>query len=147
MTAGPITGALLLLLLAGCSSQDAPVVPAPAAAPSSAACPQDPVDAAVCRYVSAVQADDTSGLSAGEQAVAAAADDLPAEEWTSSCELVGDVTVLCEVTFGQAPELRGLHVAPVNAEHDDGKLTTPDGEAVRYEVVDDLGTGPAGTFG
>jgi hypothetical protein len=147
MTAGRVAGALLLVLLAGCTTQDAPVVTAPTAMPSSTVCPQDPVDAAVCRYVTAVQADDPSGLSAEEQAVAAAAEDLPAGEWTSTCELVGDVTVLCEVTFGQAPELRGLHVAPVYAEYDDGKLITPDGEAVRYEVVDDLGTGPAGSFG
>jgi len=153
MTAGRIAAALLLVALAaGCSSQEGAAVTAPTSVPTSAAtsttCPADPVEEAVCRYVTAVQADDAGGLSPEEQEVAAAAEgDLPAGEWTTACELVGDVTALCEVAFADPPELRGFHVAPVNAQYDDGALITPDGEPVRYEVVEDLGTGAAGSFG
>ena len=137
-------GLVVLALLPACSIGDAPA--AGPTAPAAAGCPDDPVEAAVCRLVTAVQADDTGGLSPEEQQVAAAAQgEVPGGDWTPACELVGDVTVLCEVDFADAPDRLGFHVAPVNAQYDDGALTTPNGEAVRYQVVEYLGTGTAGS--
>lgn len=143
----PWTALAALVLVAGCSAgpgspASAPSSAAPEASPPSAAapsveCSDDAVESAVCRFVTAVQAGDTTGLSAAERQVAATVDDLPdgAPE-IDSCELVGDVTVTCTVVFAGSDAPVGFSVVPVNAEYDDGALLTEDGEAVRYEVVE-----------
>jgi hypothetical protein len=149
MTAGRVVAGLLLLaLLPGCSPDEAPVPSGASAAPAAADCPDGPAEAGVCRLIQAVQSDDQSELSAAERKAAAAAQsDVPDGGWTAACELLGDVTVLCEVTFAAADELLGFHVFPVNLEYVDGELIPPEGEVVRYEVTEYLGTGSSGSFG
>lgn len=151
-----VSACLLLALVPGCSDAGpsssagsaAPSV-TPSAGPSTGAgCDEDPVAEVVCRFVDAVRADDTSGLGDGEQEVAeAVGDDLPEGAYTvEGCVLVGDVTVGCEVSFAGQPGVRGFSVVPVNAEYDDGALVPPEGEQVRYEVVEHLGAGEPGDF-
>jgi hypothetical protein len=150
------------VLLTGCggSDDDAP----PAAPPPDAgagedtepvqldpACEQSDVEQALCRFVVAVQAGDLVDLSEEEQAVAAVVTDLPGGPWTvDSCELEGDVTVLCQATFTEAPEpgrTAGFYVGPVNGEFNDGRIIVPEGETLRYEVNQYLGLGKPGSFG
>jgi hypothetical protein len=111
-------------------------------------CPDGPVEDAVCRFLAAVQAGDVAGLSEGErEAAGAVGAELPPGGWAVEvCELVGDITVACEVSMAASEDLLGFHVVPVNAAYEDGELTTDDGEDVRYEVEGYLGRGKPGSF-
>ncbi len=62
---------------------------------------------------------------------------LPSGPFTQNqCELVGDVTASCTLTFTQATgkNTATFTVVPVNATFNDGTLTTKKGETLRYEV-------------
>ena len=109
--------------------------------PLAAACRQDVVATSVCRFVIAVQTDDVTGLSTDERRVAARANGLPRRSWTpGACELVGDVTVRCDVRFtGVAPVVAQLLLQPTNGDFRDGVIVLPPGVALRYGVVDYLG--------
>lgn len=145
-----------LALSAGCGADgDDVAVPGLSPAPSTTAptgeqatCADEPVEQAVCRFLDAARSGEVSALSEGEQAVAGTlGDELPDGTYVvEACELIGDVTVACEVSFDDAAQPLGFHVGPVNAEFLDGQLITPEGEDVRYEVVDYLGTGEPGSF-
>lgn len=154
------TAALLVVLAlsTGCGGGDelaAPPSPPPATDPVPtpvepvAGCPEGDVEDAVCRFVTAVQADDLDSLSELEREVAGSVgEDLPDGTWAiRRCELAGDITVLCELSFDASPQTLGFHLVPVNAEYVDGALVTPEGEPVRYEVEGYLGTGEPGSFG
>ena len=127
----------------------APSEPAPepsAAAPASdrdPACEQDEVNVALCDFVEAVLAGDASSLTPEEQQVAATVTDLPAAPWTlASCDLVGDVTVECQVVFsptGQQEQVATFSLTPSNGEYNDGSITVPPGETLEYGVVEYLG--------
>ena len=127
---------------------------APASPVVDPACYQSEVDAALCEFVVALQSGDLSTLSADERAVAEPVDDFPADPWeVDSCELVGDVTVLCEITFtgpqepNSEPTSAGFYLQPANGEYDgDGGLIVPPGEELRYAVIEYLGLGVGGTF-
>ena len=83
----------------------APVPPPPPQPPTgarstSAPCEQDPAAQRTCTFVEAVLGGAVSTLTPAEQDVAARVDDLPPAPWgLSGCELVGDVTVECQVVF------------------------------------------------
>ena len=123
----------------------------PAAAPSSSAqasdrdpaCEQDAVNVALCDFVEAVLVGDVTALSPQEQEVAATVTDLPPDPWApASCNLVGDVTVECQVVFtpaGQQEQVATFALAPSNGEYDDGAITVPPGETLEYGVVEYLG--------
>lgn len=105
-------------------------------------CAVDPVSEAVCRFVLAVQQDDLSALNEAERGVASTVDALPDGPFTPGmCELVGDVTLTCEVAFdgsdGAEPAVVGLQVAPTDVEFvGDVVQPAPDAD---YEVVEYLG--------
>jgi hypothetical protein len=102
----------------------------------------------MCRFITAAQAGALDELSDGEAAVAGAVEgELPPGDWEiERCDLVGDVTVLCVLGFDSSAVSLGFHVVPVNAEYNDGELLTEDGEDVRYEVAEYLGTDAEQTF-
>lgn len=120
----------LLLLATACGGQD------PAGDALPAGCTDDPVASAACGFVQAVQAGDVDGLS--EQARLAASEGLPDSSWDlEGCELVGDVTVDCEVAFSSEPEQRVVVTLVPDAEYDgDGGLVLEPGEQAAYDVVD-----------
>ena len=113
--------------------------------PLPASCRQDVVASSVCRFVVAVQTDDPSRLSSDERKVATQAKSLPGRPWTpGKCELVGDVTVRCDVRFkgvgaGSAPLVAQFLLQPTNGDYRDGVIVLPPGVALRYAVIDYLG--------
>ena len=125
----------------GWDGNDYAAAPAPA---RDAAC-DGGAEAAVCRFVTAVQSGDLSTLTEAERDVAAGIDDLPDDPWVlDRCELIGDVTVHCQVEFqtqeqNSEPAAAGFSVGPSNGTYDDGQITTPQGEDLRYEVDEYLG--------
>jgi hypothetical protein len=106
-------------------------------------------EAAACEFAWAVQSGDLTTLGPEERAAARAADDLPAGAWTvESCDLVGDITVLCELAFPAEQTYAGLYLQPANGEYDgQGGVDVPPGEELRAAVVEYAGTGPSGSFG
>jgi len=116
--------------------------------PLPAGCRQDVVAASVCRFVVAVQTNDPSRLSKDERKVAIKAKSLPRRPWTpGKCELVGDVTVRCDVRFTRVgvraqPVVAGLLLQPTNGVFRDGVIVLPPGVALKYGVIDYLGVAP-----
>lgn len=123
-------------------SSEAPSAPAPGSG-RDPACEQDEVNVALCDFVEAVLAGDVSSLTAEEQEVATGVTDLPAAPWTlASCDLVGDVTVECQVVFapaGEQEQVATFALTPSNGEYNDGSITVPPGETLEYGVVEYLG--------
>lgn len=110
-------------------------------------CDEGAVNEGVCRFVAAVQSGDNSLLSQQERELAATVTDLPSRTWyIAGCELVGDVSAECQVTFdatATAPEptSAGFQLGPVNGEYRDGEIILPPGEELRYEVSEYVGLG------
>ena len=113
--------------------------------PLARACRQDVVMSRLCRFVIAVQTGNVATLSSDERAVAARAKAVPRRSWTlRTCELVGDVTVRCDVRFtrataGSAPVVATFLLQPTNGDFVDGEIVLPPGVALRYGVIDYLG--------
>ena len=110
--------------------------------PLPVGCSRDVVAASVCRFVVAVQTSDGSRLSKAERKVAARTKDLPRRPWTlGKCELVGDVTVRCDVRFNARPKplVARFLLQPTNGEFRDGTIVLPPGVALKYGVIDYLG--------
>ena len=107
------------------------------------ACEEDEVTQALCGFIEAVIYGDTASLSAGEQEIVPMMNDLPATYYElRGCELMGDVTVECPVTFdpgGPDETTATFALAPTNAEFNDGGLYVPPGETLDYDVVEYLG--------
>ncbi len=116
--------------------------------PLPAGCRQDVVASTVCRFVVAVQTSDPSRLTKAERKVAIKAKSLPRRPWTpGKCELVGDVTVRCDVRFTRVgvraqPVVAGLLLQPTNGVYRDGVIVLPPGVALKYGVIDYLGVAP-----
>ena len=122
--------------------------PSPAAPPSPVAWPDpscglDVATEAVCRFVLALQTGELEGLTDGERELASVETDLPDADFAvSSCELEGDVTVLCEVRFDDPEQIAaGFRLVPANGELDaeSGQVIVAPGEQLRYEVVEAVG--------
>lgn len=117
-------------------------------------CKEDLVTAALCRFVVAATTGDVDALPADEQAIARQAADLPNRTWTvTSCELAGDITVLCEILYDGAPEnseptAAAFWLQPAGGEYnaETGGYDVAPGEELRYEVVEYGGLGVPGTF-
>lgn len=115
-----------------------PLPPLPADVDAS--CRENAVTEAVCRFALALQTGELAGLTDGERELAQEDTDLPDGPFSvSSCELEGDVTVLCEVQFEGVAA--GFRLAPANGEFDaeTGQIIVPAGESLRYEVVEAVG--------
>lgn len=120
--------------------------PSPSAPPvvwPDPSCGRDVATEAVCRFVLALQTGELEGLTDGEQALARVETDLPDAPFAvSSCELEGDVTVLCEVRFPDPERIAaGFRLVPANGEYDaeTGQVVVSPGERLRYEVVEAVG--------
>ena len=116
-------------------------------------CSTSEVDAALCEFVVALQTGDLSTLRAPEREIAREVSGFPSRRWTvTSCELEGDITVLCEIAFERRSgdsetTSAGFRLQPANGEYDgDGGVTWPAGEELRYHVVEYAGLGLGGTF-
>lgn len=127
----------------------------PATPPLDPKCKQGSSDeVGLCRFVIAVQTGNLSALSAEEKKVAATVKDLPKRAWTiTSCELVGDVTVLCEIGFAgtpanSEPAAAAFTLGPVGGEYnaESGGYDVPSGGKVTYEVNGYEGLGVNGSF-
>ena len=138
------------------SASPSPSAPAPSSAPSpsaapspavvpalDASCRQEAVTVAVCRFVSAALTGDLTGLTEGERALAQQDTDLPDAAFSvASCDLEGDVTVLCEVRFDDPERVAaGFRLQPSNGELDaaTGQVVVDAGETLAYEVVELVG--------
>ena len=94
-----------------------------------------------CQFALAVQSGNLAGLSASERQVAARTTDLPARKFRGrQCELVGDITARCVITFSLSPGAfettsAAFDVQPANCTYNDGACSYPPGEQPRYEVV------------
>lgn len=123
-----------------CSREVAPSLSS--SPPAGVGCdPDEPVDRAVCRFVAAVLDGDVSALSEPERQVAQTVNDLPDGAWSlDTCELEGDITVLCDVVFvGGGADTAGFYLQPSNAVYDDGKLIVSPGEELEYRVIEYTG--------
>lgn len=84
-------------------TEDAPppqAQPTAAPGPAEGPCEQDAAARRTCTFVEAVLTGAVSTLTPPEQDVAARTSDLPPAPWgLSGCDLVGDVTVECQVLF------------------------------------------------
>ena len=77
-----------------------PAATAPVPGSTSSPCAQDGAARRTCTFVEAVLTGTVATLTPPEQEVALRVDDLPLAPWgLSGCELVGDVTVECQVLF------------------------------------------------
>ena len=120
---------------------------APTGPPRDGACDDDAVQKALCKFVAAIQSGDLGALSAQERNVAGRAGELPHRPWViDRCQLTGDVTVTCQIRFdedapGTEATSAAFTVGPVNGTYNDGQITTPPGEDLRYEVNGYLGLG------
>ena len=116
--------------------------PSPVAWPDPS-CARDVATEAVCRFVLALQTGELEGLTDGEQELAGVETDLPDAAFAvSSCELQGDVTVLCEVRFDDPEQIAaGFRLVPANGDVDaeTGQVVVAPGEQLRYEVVEAVG--------
>lgn len=131
------------------SPTPSPTPPAPSSPSASPvawpdpSCEDDVAAEAVCRFVLALQTGELDGLTEGEQALARVETDLPDAAFAvSSCELEGDVTVLCEVRFADPEQIAaGFRLVPANGEYDaeTGQVVVAPGEQLRYEVVEAVG--------
>lgn len=84
-------------------SAQPPAAPQPSAAGTG--CEQDAAAARTCTFVDAVLTGAVATLTPAEQEVAARVDDLPPAPWgLTGCDLVGDVTVECQVVFSPPRE-------------------------------------------
>ena len=126
--------------------------PSPAAPPSPSrttaavldpSCTAGAPETAVCRFVLALQTGDLSGLTDDERALAEPANDLPDAPFAvTSCELEGDVTVLCEVQFADPERIAaGFRLQPSNGEPDPatGQIVVEPGQTLAYGVVETVG--------
>lgn len=84
-------------------SAQQPAAPQPSTAGTG--CEQDAAASRTCTFVEAVLTGAVTTLAPGEQEVAARTTDLPPAPWgLSGCDLVGDVTVECQVVFSPPRE-------------------------------------------
>lgn len=134
-----------LPIVAGCSGNPQKSVASDSATPAAdARCRAEPAPAAICRFVSAVEGGDLSGLSEGERALVSNRASLPKGDWKlNSCQAVGDLTAECQVTFqpsgsSHPPRVVTFDANPSNGTYDaqTGQFTPPSGGDVEYEVVD-----------
>ena len=106
-----------------------------------------PDEAAVCRFVRALQSGDLSTLSEAERVIAAGIEGFPNDVWVlDGCDLIGDVTVYCQIQFTSAEPnseraAAAFSVGPVNGTYDNGAINTAPGEELRYEVNEYIGLG------
>lgn len=121
--------------------------------PLDPSCRKDDVSSALCAFVTAVQSGKTSKLTHRERQVAMTIKDLPRSHFTvTSCQLEGDVTVRCEITFTKSsnnsePTSASFYVQPANGNYQDGQIILPPGEKLQYQVIQYLGLGVTANSG